>query len=171
MGLPTRSDRTALDPATFKEAMSYLAAPVAVVTTRDEAGGPWGFTASSVMSVSLNPPLLAVGVAGDSSCLAPLTGAAHFAVNLLGEAHRQVARRFATRGIDRFADQDFVACPQTGVPLLAGAHATVACRRVERIRAGDHYLLLGEPVAVSRQPTAHPLLWYRRGFHVAHELP
>ncbi|MEQ4304214.1 flavin reductase family protein [Plantactinospora sp. B6F1] len=167
MGLQAYSGQAGLDPAAFKEAMSYLAAPVAVVTTRDHEGRWWGFTASSVMSVSLTPPLVLVGVAHESSCLDVLAEAPWFVVNLLGEQHQHVARRFATRGIDRFAEQDFLVCADTMVPLLADAHAAFRCRRVDRILAGDHDLLLGEPVEVRTQASAQPLLWYRREFHVA----
>lgn len=165
------TDRAGLDPAAFKEAMSYLAAPLAVVTTRDDEGRWWGFTASSVMSVSLTPPRVLVGIAHGSSCLAALAEAPCFVVNLLGEQHQQLARRFATSGIDRFADQDFVTCSESGVPVLADAHTALRCRRVERIVAGDHDLLLGEPVEVRTHAAAKPLIWYRRGFHVAGEVP
>lgn len=171
VGVQTYSGQAGLDPAAFKEAMSYLAAPLAVVTTRDTEGRWWGFTASSVMSVSLTPPLVLVGIAHESSCLPILAEAPCFVVNLLGEQHQHIARRFATRGIDRFADQDFLVWSETGVPLLADAHAAFRCRRVDRILAGDHDLLLGEPVEVRTRASAKPLLWYRREFHAARELP
>lgn len=171
MGVQTYRGQTGLDPDTFKEAMSYLAAPLTVVTTRDHEGRWWGFTASSVMSVSLTPPLILVGIAHESSCLPVLAEAPYFVVNLLGEQHRQVAQRFATRDIDRFAEQDFREWPDNDLPVLADAHAAFRCRRVERILAGDHDLLLGEPVEVRTQAGARPLLWYRRAFHAANQLP
>ncbi len=43
----------------FREAMSYMAAAVNIVTS-DGPGGIAGFTASSVCSVSLDPPTLLV---------------------------------------------------------------------------------------------------------------
>lgn len=171
MGLQQHVGQGALDPAMFKEAMSYLAAPLAVVTTRDQDGRWRGFTASSVMSVSLTPPLVAVGVSHGSSSLPALAEAPCFVVNLLGEQHRHVARQFATQGIDRFAGQDFHGWSDEDLPLLADAHAAFRCRRVDRILAGDHDLLLGEPVEVRTHASARPLLWYRREFHVAGELP
>jgi flavin reductase ActVB len=90
-----------------------------------------------------------------------------FGVNLLGEQHQRVARRFAARGIDRFADQDFAVSAGTGVPFLADAHAAFCCRSVDRVAAGDHDLLIGELVEVRTHASARPLVWYRREFHAA----
>jgi flavin reductase ActVB len=116
--------------------------------------------------VSLAPPLVLVGISHESTCLAALAAAPSFVVNLLGEQHQLLARRFATRGIDRFADQDFVAWSGAGVPLLANAHAAFRCRKVDRVPIGDHDLLIGEPVEVRTHASADPLLWYRREFHL-----
>jgi flavin reductase ActVB len=171
VGVQTYSGQSSLDPAAFKEAMSFLAAPLAVVTTRDGEGRWWGFTASSVTSVSLTPPLVLVAIAHESSCFAALAEAPTFVVNLLGEQHQRIARRFATRGIDRFADQDFTLWSGAGVPFLADAHAAFRCRSVDRVLAGDHDLLLGEPVEVRTHAAERPLLWYRREFHVARQVP
>ncbi|MEV0323655.1 flavin reductase family protein [Streptomyces sp. NPDC050658] len=155
------------DAQAFKDAMAQLAAPVSVVTALDGAGRRWGFTASSVSSVSLDPPLLMVGIALTSSCHRAMAGAGEFVVNLLGERHQHVAQRFAARGVDRFAAGDFAAWDGShGLPCLPDAKVLLRCRAVEVIRAGDHDLLLGTPAEIRiRDAAAPPLLWYRRGFH------
>ncbi|MGX5182904.1 flavin reductase family protein [Streptomyces avermitilis] len=56
------------DTRVFREAMSRLAAAVTITTAQDEAGGYWGFTATSVTSASLDPPLLLVGISRTFSC-------------------------------------------------------------------------------------------------------
>ncbi|MER5996047.1 flavin reductase family protein [Streptomyces viridosporus] len=158
---------TAADAQAFKDAMALLAAPVSVVTGLDTTGRRWGFTASSVTSVSLDPPLVMVGIALASSCHAAMAQAGEFVVNLLGERHRPVAQRFATRGVDRFAAGDFDAWEGgAALPYLPDAKVLLRCRTVDVIRAGDHDLLLGTPEHIYiRDEAAPPLLWYRRGFH------
>ncbi|GGS25248.1 flavin reductase [Streptomyces aureoverticillatus] len=151
----------------FKDAMALLAAPVSVVTARDAAGRRWGFTASSVTSVSLHPPLVMVGIALTSSCHRAMTQAGEFVINLLGEQHRPIAQRFAARGVDRFAPGDFGAWDDTtALPHLPDATVLLRCTTVDVIRAGDHDLLLATPDQIRiRDHADPPLLWYRRGFH------
>jgi flavin reductase ActVB len=155
---------------TFRDAMALLAAPVSVVTALDPDGRRRGFTASSVVSVSLDPPLIMAGVALTSSCHATLTTAPEFVVNVLGEQHRHLARRFAAQDVDRFAGGGFAPWEGSGTPCLTDAALLVRCRTARIVRAGDHDLVLGTPVEFRHGPEATaPLLWYRRGFHTARE--
>ncbi len=159
-----------VDPQQFRDAMALLAAPITVVTTRDGEGERWGFTASAVSSVSLDPPLVLVGVARTASCHRALTSAGEFVINVLTDRHREVAVRFATHGIDRFADRDFTQFPGTRLPCLPDANLLVHCHTWQVVPAGDHDLLIGAVAEV--HPTAapgKPLLWYQRGFHTAGE--
>lgn len=159
-------ERPGQDAQAFRDAMALLAAPVTVVTALDAAGRRRGFTASSVTSVSLDPPLVMVGVGLASSCHAAMTAADEFVVNVLGEEHRDVARRFATHGVDRFAQGGFAAWGGTGTPFLPGARVLLRCRTTRVVRAGDHDLVLGTPLEIrTGDPATAPLLWYRRGFH------
>lgn len=161
------------DAQAFKDAMALLAAPVSVVTALDRAGRRRGFTASSVTSVSLTPPLVMVGIALTSSCHDALTQTGEFVINLLGEHHRPVAQRFATHGVDRFAPGDFAAWDDTtALPCLPDAKVLLRCTTVDVIRAGDHDLLLAAPHRIHiRDQAAPPLLWYQRAFHTPARTP
>jgi flavin reductase ActVB len=141
---------TALDSATFKEAMSLLAAPLTIVTTRDKHGCPWGFTASSVASVSLEPPLVLVGISHTSSCFASLSDADEFVINLLESQHQDLARRFATSGVDRFAGVPFADWPGSDAPLLTGIATAFLCVTVDRLPVGDHDLVIGKLIGLRR---------------------
>ncbi|MEU3838488.1 flavin reductase family protein [Streptomyces sp. NPDC028635] len=165
-GTPPGDEQPGTQAQAFRDAMALLAAPLTVVTVLDEAGRRRGFTASSVTSVSLDPPLVLVGVGLSSSCHAVLTGAREFVVNVLGEEHRDVARRFATHGIDRFAQGGFAAWDGTGTPFLPRATVLLRCRTADVVRAGDHDLVLGTVLETrTGDPAGAPLLWYRRAFH------
>ncbi|UAL71301.1 flavin reductase family protein [Streptomyces angustmyceticus] len=144
--------------------MAHLAAPLTIITTTDAEGNRRGFTASAVTSVSMEPPLLLVGIGRTSSCHAILTTGTEFVVNLLGAAHADVARTFARSGADRFATGEFAQWPGSGLPVLADAHAAFRCRRVDVLPAGDHDLLIGELLEVRQGPGGEPLLWYQREF-------
>lgn len=158
---------TVVDGAAFKEAMSRLAAPITVVTCSDSSSNWYGLTASSVVSVSLRPPLLAVAVARTASCYPMLAAAGSFVVNILGVEHKNVADRFATPGADRFGDGGFMSWPLDGSPFFPDAHALVRCQRSALVPVGDHDLLVGAVVEVCVQQNGTPLVWYRRDFHAA----
>ncbi|MEU0677527.1 flavin reductase family protein [Streptomyces sp. NPDC006172] len=152
----------------FRDAMAQLTAPVSVITALDPDGRWRGFTASSVSSVSLDPPLVLAGVALTSSCHATLTTSAEFVVNVLGARHQDVARRFAARDVDRFAGGEFAPWEGSGTPYLPDAALLMRCRTARIVRAGDHDLVLATPVEFRHGTTdSAPLLWYRRGFHTA----
>jgi flavin reductase ActVB len=156
-----------VDSVAFKEAMSRLVAPMTVVTCVDGAGRWYGLTASSVVSASLEPPLVVVAIANTASCHQVLVDAETFVVNILGIEHKNIADRFATPGIDRFGDGGFTSWPGDGSPFFRDAHALVRCRRTALVPVGDHDLLVGAAVELRALRNGTPLVWYRRDFHAA----
>jgi flavin reductase (DIM6/NTAB) family NADH-FMN oxidoreductase RutF len=128
-----------LDAARFRQTMGQLAAGVAVVTVRTPEGG-LGMTASSVSSLSLEPPLLLVCVGDDALILDPLLRAERFGVNVLAAGQEEVARRFADRARQRLAPSELELSPG-GVPILRGALARIECRHHGHFPTGDHRIV------------------------------
>ncbi|MFH5821129.1 flavin reductase family protein [Georgenia sp. AZ-5] len=155
--------RGAVDADDFKALFRHHPAGVAVVTLRGH-GGPVGFTATSVISVSAEPPVLAFSVAATSSSRPALEEAGTVVVNFLAEDQRDVAARFATSGIDRFAAGDWHPLP-TGEPVLEGATAWVRGRIEERVPVGDSLLLTARAVRVGHGHRREPLVYVNRGYH------
>src|SRR5262245_65185484 len=85
-----------LGPDDFRRVLGHFASGVTVVTTWDAAGHPAGLTASSVASVSLDPPLVLVCVAHTAQSYQALQTHGRFAINILHLDHEQIARRFAS---------------------------------------------------------------------------
>lgn len=132
-----------IDPRALRAAFGAFLTGVTVVTTTDAQGRPIGFTANSFASVSLDPPLLLVCLAKRSYNYAVVTGAAGFAVNILGEDQEAVSNTFARPSEDRFAGVAWENGPQ-GSPVLDGAAAWFDCATHEIVEAGDHAILIGE---------------------------
>ncbi|MEU9443061.1 flavin reductase family protein [Streptomyces sp. NPDC048304] len=153
----------------FREAMALLAAPVTIVTTVGADGSRRGFTASSVTSVSLAPPLVLVGVTRGAGCHQPLLESGEFVINVLGRHHAALARRFAADHADRFAGGEFEAWPGTGLPYLPDAALALRCTLADVVPAGDHDLLLGTPGQARTCGSSGALVWYQRAFHTARQ--
>lgn len=131
-----------LDPRALRDAFGAFVTGVTIVTTRDEAGKPVGFTANSFTSVSLDPPLLLICLARTSRNFATMTGAKNFAVNILSEGQKDLSNTFARPVEDRFAAAIWSDAP-AGSPVFADVAAWFECSMQEVIEAGDHVILLG----------------------------
>jgi flavin reductase (DIM6/NTAB) family NADH-FMN oxidoreductase RutF len=155
-----------VEPDAFRALLRRQAASVAVVTAAGDP--PAGFTATSFTSVSLRPPLVSFCLARSSSSWPTVARAEHVAVHLLGEDQRDVARTFATSGIDRFAAHRGWRLGPYGVPLLDGTLAWLLCRVNQRVLAGDHAVVLAEPVAGVPGDGA-PLLYHMGRYAALHD--
>ena len=133
-----------VDKATFRAIMGSFAAGVTIVTVKDADGSPKGFTASSVTSLSLNPPLLLVCVDNGADTLPAMQQATAFAVNMLRHGEEELSARFASKGIDKFAVVDY-AEGSLGAPILEGRVVAYAeCLVRARYPGGDHTIFIGE---------------------------
>src|SRR6266542_2991568 len=84
----------------LRELMRRFPAPVAVVTTTldDER---YGLTVGSLVSLSLQPPLVGISIGRESSSHEPIRRAGRFAVSLLSGEQEWVAQHFARSGTRR----------------------------------------------------------------------
>jgi flavin reductase (DIM6/NTAB) family NADH-FMN oxidoreductase RutF len=142
MTTTSKGAETVMSASTLIRTMARVPGPVTVVTTVDAAGVPHGFTASSFSSVSLDPPLVLICLDKGASTHPAFCAADRFLVNVLAKEQADIARRFATSGIDRFAAGDMRAC-ELGLPGLEGSSVRVACSMNSLLDAGDHSILLG----------------------------
>lgn len=151
-----------VDPDQFRQLLGCFATGVTVLTTRDLQGRPIGMTASSVASVSLEPPLVLVSVNQQHDMHAPLKGATRFVLNVLAAGQETISRRFAAEHPDRF---DGIRYRETehGMPVLDGVLASIECEKQDEARGGDHTVFFGLVTGgtVSDRP---PLLYYRGGY-------
>lgn len=148
MSAPNGAASPAADPAQFRAALARFASGVVVATTLDAEGQPRGFTASAFCSVSLAPPLVLVCLGRDAECHAAFLAAGRIAISILAPGQDEVARRFATRGADKFAG-DHMATGDDGLPVVRHAAAVLHGRLAERLPGGDHTILLTAVEAVT----------------------
>ncbi|CAM3874805.1 hypothetical protein GCM10009799_29320 [Nocardiopsis rhodophaea] len=163
-GLRTRASAQPpdVDADAFRRLMAHHAAGVVIVTA-DVSGRPVGLTATSFTSVSMSPPLVAFYIADSSTTWPELRKARFFAVHLLAEDQWDLAARFSTRGIDRFAPPTAWSRGAENVPLLDGTAVHLVCRRYDTRLIGDHWLMVGEVAHGYVLSDPRPPLLYHRG--------
>lgn len=160
LGCPAAPTAGAVDPDTFRQALSRHAAGVAIVTLR----GPAGLTVTSFSSASLEPPLVSFYIGHGSSSWPVVRAAGHFAVNLMGNGQQDVAARFARKGADRFGPRTRWEPGPGGLPLLAGATTQLICSMHELVAVGDHELVIGQVSRAIIGAGSAPLLHHQGRF-------
>jgi flavin reductase (DIM6/NTAB) family NADH-FMN oxidoreductase RutF len=146
----------------FKDAMSRFATGVTIVSGM-EGPEPVGFTCQSFVSLSIDPPFVAVAPARTSTSWPRIARAGSFCVNVLGDHQRPLCEGFAVSGGDKFEGVSWYPAPITGAPVIEGCLAWVDCS-VELVHdAGDHELIIGKVLDLG-VGDGSPLLFYRRGF-------
>lgn len=143
----------------LRDVMRRFPHGVAVLTV-DAEGERLGLTVASVVSLSLEPPLVGVAVSEQAAMHELLRRAGGFALSLLAAGQDWLAQHFA-RGVPPIAMWRDVATREgaVGAPLLAGALGWLECRLADEVATGDHTLFIGEVLAAELGEAAPPLVY------------
>ena len=144
--------------------MARLPAGVVVVSAR--LGEEYrGMTVSSLVSISIEPPLVLVGLEHEASTRVAVVETNAFNISLLTRAQEFIADRLAGRApaVDlRWRDIPH-RLGANGIPLVEGSAAWLECRLVEVHAAGDHDICVGE-VVTATAGSGDPLILWDRAF-------
>lgn len=156
----TEREPGVLDEKALKAVFGTFVTGVAIVTTN----GPAGLTCSTFCPLSLEPPLVGVSVKRDSVAGARLVAEGVACFNILDRSAEMLARRFASRGIDRFAGLRWRPSPVLGLPLLSQTIGWVDGVVEDVVTTGDHYLLVARVAGVGSAQPETPLTYFRGRF-------
>ena len=138
---------------------------VAVVTV-EVRGQRAGLTVASLVSLSLEPPLVGVAIRRDAALHELLRESEEFAVSLLAAGQEALAQHFA-RGVPPIALWEGIALRDgEGPPQLEGAVGWLRCRVTAEHEAGDHTFFVGEVESAERGPAEQPLVFHRQAYDV-----
>ena len=165
MSALVKGDRTVEDP--FREAMSFLASGVVVVTASID-GRPWGMTVSSACPISVEPPTMLVSLNRRTALARAVAETGRFGVNVLGQDALEVARFASAPGQPKFLDAGLGLDLEGDHPaalMLAGSLGHVDCEVTRVVDHETHTLFIGAVRHSRVGETQLPLLHYRRNFH------
>ena len=156
------TEAPALGPAELRQAFACFPSGVTAVCAV-VGGEPVGMAASSFASVSLDPPLVSVCVANESSTWARLRTSPRLGVSVLSADHEVACRQLASRDGDRFAGLDWEhadggAISFPGTPLVLG------CSLEAELPAGDHRIALLRIHDLTTDGTIAPLVFHASRF-------
>ncbi len=149
-----------IDPREFRNALGRFATGIAVVTMKQVTGKQGeaihGITVNAFMSVSLEPPLVAICIDKRANAHQTLLESDRFGVSVLRHDQEALSNHFAGRPVAGVTDP-FV--EMAGFPLIGDALARLVCRIIAVHEAGDHSLFIGQVEQLSYDDGA-PLLYY-----------
>ena len=138
-----------------------------VVVTVDLEGERLGLTVGSLVSVALEPPLVAISIARQAALHELLRSAGGYAVSLLGAGQLELAQHFA-RGVPPIALwQGIEKRDGARGPLLEGALGWLECELAGEHEAGDHTLFVGRVERVEPGEQGAPLIRLGGDYQIA----
>jgi flavin reductase (DIM6/NTAB) family NADH-FMN oxidoreductase RutF len=151
---------TSIDPRQLRNACGQFGTGVTIITTHHE-GRDHGMTANAFMSVSLDPPLVAISIAKNARMLGNIQTTGRFAVSVLAEGMEDLAWHFARKPKLDLCD---VFERHNDLPVIANAAAYFVADLADEIVAGDHTIFLGHVREMSLEHSKKPLLFFSGRF-------
>jgi flavin reductase (DIM6/NTAB) family NADH-FMN oxidoreductase RutF len=143
--------------------MGRFPAGVAVVTV-DVHQQRAGLTVASLVSLSLDPPLVGVAIRRDAALHELMRDAGAFAVSVLAAGQEHIAQHFA-RGVPPIALWENVPVRKhEGPPELEGAVGWLRCRTAAEHATGDHTFFVGQVDHAEPGPAQSPLVFHGQSY-------
>jgi flavin reductase (DIM6/NTAB) family NADH-FMN oxidoreductase RutF len=142
---------------TFKEMFRRHAAGVAIITVNYN-GTPYGFTATSVASLSAQPPRFTFNMARTSSSWPAIANTTHIGVHMLGLENQELADRFA-RTKNRFEGDHWELGPHD-VPVLKDVAGWLIGKIQMRLSFENNAVVVVEVVEGQVGEGGSPLLYH-----------
>jgi flavin reductase (DIM6/NTAB) family NADH-FMN oxidoreductase RutF len=152
-----------VSPASFRDAMRHLPGGVSVITV-GHGEDRTGLTATSVSSLSLDPPTILVSINRSSSSFPVLRESRSFGVNVLSSGHRDVAKRFdgrsGAKGAERYAGARWSSLV-TGTLILDDAVVAFDCAVEKLVEWHSHAIVIGRVQGLRLNGGSGVLVYWR----------
>jgi flavin reductase (DIM6/NTAB) family NADH-FMN oxidoreductase RutF len=138
--------------------------PAGVSVVVAESGGRRaGLTISSLVSLSLEPPLVAISLAHVASLYEVLREAGAWCASILGGEQDAIAQHFA-RSVPPLVLWDGIPVRDDDPRWIADAVGWLRVRTIQEVVTGDHTLFVGEVLELERGPAATSLVYLDRRY-------
>jgi flavin reductase (DIM6/NTAB) family NADH-FMN oxidoreductase RutF len=148
----------------FRLAMRRLAASVSIVVANGD-DGPVGMAATSITSLTIDPPALLVCVNRATSLHALLVPSAPLSINLLSRHQKQISAAFGG-GVpheQRFAVGEWQT-DVNGLPTLVDAQANLECIIDAMLAYGTHSIVIARVLRATIGEGVDPLIYQDGGY-------
>ena len=146
----------------FRALCGQFATGVTVITTSHNKS-PFGFTANSFTSVSLDPQIVLFCLKKESATNNAFQESKRFAINILSEQQEDVSNTFANPKNSQKERFDTVTLAMKDLPVLKETLGYMAGEIIQTHEVGDHMVYYGR-VTDGKQHEGKPLLYAKGGY-------
>jgi flavin reductase (DIM6/NTAB) family NADH-FMN oxidoreductase RutF len=150
------------DSSALRAAFGCFPSGVIALCGLDLDDKPVGMAASAFVSLSLDPPLVAISIQRTSTSWPRLRQIERLGLSVLGQDHEDICTRLSGKG-DRFGAIEWMSTG-TGALLISGASAWLECALFEEVSAGDHTLAVMQIHRLGTDPGVAPLVFHGSRF-------
>lgn len=151
------------DPRELRAAFGCFPSGVTALCAVGGDGHPVGMAASSFVSLSLDPPLVAVCIQKTSTSWPRLRMLDRLGLSVLAQNQEHACVRLSGKG-DRFSAIDWVST-DGGAVFVPGAAVWLECSLFDEVAAGDHTIAMLEIHRLHAEVGVAPLVFHDSRFH------
>ena len=151
-----------MEKTDFRAICGQFVTGVTVITTSHN-NQPFGFTANSFTSVSLEPPIVLFCLKTESTTNKAFQKSNAFAINILAENQEDISNAFAnpkSTQEERFSTVELIA---NKLPILKDSLGYLAGEIIQFHEVGDHIVYYGQ-VTDGAKNNGNPLIYAKGGY-------
>jgi len=147
----------------FIIAMRFLAASVSVISTKDQSDNLFAMTASSVTSLTIDPPSVLVCVNSEASIHDVLIPGADLCINILQKNQQEISNLCSSKQLEsqRF-ENNFWDTSHT--PFIQNAQSNIFCKVDETIAYHTHKIVIASVESSQSIDTFNTLMYADGGY-------
>ena len=147
----------------FLIAMRFLASSVSVISAKDSAGNLYAMTASSVTSLTMDPPSILVCVNNGASIHDTLVQGKVFCINILKKSQQEISNLCSSKKLEseRFKN-DFLDIDET--PFIKDAQSNIFCKVDETVPYHTHKIVIANVLRAQSSDTFNTLMYADGGY-------
>ena len=147
----------------FLIAMRFLASSVSVISAKDSSGNLFAMTASSVTSLTMDPPSILVCVNNSATIHDVLMKGENLCINILQKTQQEISNICSSKELEstRFQN-DF--WDTSDIPFIKDSQANIFCKVDETISYHTHKIVIGSVIHSQSAETFNTLMYADGGY-------
>jgi len=147
----------------FLIAMRFLASSVSVISAKDSSGNLFAMTASSVTSLTMDPPSILVCVNNSATIHDVLMKGENLCINILQKTQQEISNICSSKELEstRFQN-DF--WDTSDIPFIKDSQANIFCKVDETVSYHTHKIVIGSVIHSQSAETFNTLMYADGGY-------
>ena len=147
----------------FLIAMRFLASSVSVISAKDSSGNLFAMTASSVTSLTMDPPSILVCVNNSATIHDVLMKGENLCINILQKTQQEISNICSSRELEstRFQNNFW---DTSDIPFIKDSQANIFCKVDETVSYHTHKIVIARVESSQSAKTFNTLMYADGGY-------